>query len=189
MRAILLILFIGLISVSCSSDRKTAEKSINDTTKKDTLLPFSGYMPVDDKLLKEPRMSNSGEISFYPEDPEFELFIENLKKWLKEDNRKKVIQHIYFPITLYENNKKVTDVHSPEEFTALYIKFWTALARKVVYDTQNARNCYRDELGYKLGTGEIWINKFRNDKNEIKYLITNINDAPAKPENQPQSIK
>lgn len=188
MRAFFMILLMGLISVSCSSDKKTSNSPKSDSTQKDTLLPFTGYMPVEDKLLKEPRMSNSGEISFYPEDPQFELFTENLKKWLKDDNRKKVVEHIYFPITFYENNKKVTDVHSPEEFTALYIKFWTAQARKVVYETKNARKSYRDEIGYKLGTGEIWINKFRNDKNEIKYLITNINDAPVKPEVQPQPV-
>jgi hypothetical protein len=188
MRALLLIFLVVSFLLACSSDKKTAKTSAPDTTQNDSLLSFSGYMPVEDKLLKEPRMSNSGEISFYPEDAEFEVFIENLKTWLKEDNRKQVVQHVYFPITLYQNNKKVTDVYSPQEFTAYYSKFWSAITRKVVYETKNARNAYRDELGYKLGTGEIWINKFRNDKNRIKYLITNINDAPAKPEIQPQPI-
>ena len=171
---------------SCNSG-KNDQKSTNTPTEQQadtTVLRFKGFAPVEDQLLKEPRKSNSGDISFYPEDPKFEMFVNDLKKWLSDSDKKQVAHHVFYPITLFQANRKVQDVHSAEEFIAFYSKFWTQKAKNIVLETQNAKNVYRDEFGYRLGTGEIWINKFKDDQQNIKYLITNINDVPAKLETE-----
>lgn len=168
------IFFLVISMFGCESDKKE-DKSSKEKIKTEPTPQFVGVVPVQDSVLVKPRKTSDGGFSYYPADPLFTLFVEDLKKWVETKNTTKISEFTYFPVACSLGGKP-KDVHSPKDYARLFNEIFNAKVKKALNNTSQAENNFRNQYGYQIGTGEIWCAKFRNNKNEILYKITTINN-------------
>lgn len=169
---------LSLYSISCSSDKseKGGEKKLTQEELKSINKPaFQGIVPVQDSVLLKPRKTNEGGFSYYPEDTLFRFFVEDLKKYVENDAIDRVSECIFFPVACSLSGKP-KDIHEERDFKRHYPEIFNAKIKKSIQSINNAEKNFRNQYGYQIGNGELWCAKFRNNKNEIFYRITTINN-------------
>ncbi|TVX93630.1 hypothetical protein [Paenibacillus agilis] len=103
---------------------------------------------------------------------EFESFLENLQKAIKEDNHNDAANLMSYPLNIIKSGKKIT-ISTKKQFVQKYDRIITSDVKKQVLK-QKAKHTFHNQYGYMIGDGVMWVSEINNQM--LAYSINTFDN-------------